>query len=205
MGALVPIHDNLNAAERNAARHSIPLSQFKDECPQPKTQFIRHRASDRGNDRLCYLTLDFSISAHARFFIRRVDWSAMNSPTISPSHSNAFRTLNNIHLNFPSSAWDDRHNNNPSSQNSTEPLSFTVEATGIHSLTGTNSVAHGNSITIASEHHNVHVNLAGIPGVNVNINIISGDHFFGAISGGIVGGRNNINTNVVTPAESWLP
>ncbi|KAF9491251.1 hypothetical protein BDN71DRAFT_1453142 [Pleurotus eryngii] len=126
-------------------------------------------------------------------------------PPVSPSHSNAFRSLNNVHLNFPSSARDDRHNNNPSSQNSPGTLSFAVEASSIHGLTGINSVARGNSITISSEHRNVHVNLAGLPGVSLSINFISGDNFFGAISGGNVGGRNNINTSVVTPAESWLP
>ncbi|KAF9490094.1 hypothetical protein BDN71DRAFT_1511575 [Pleurotus eryngii] len=194
MRALVPVTDDLNAAKKNAARRGIPFSQFKDEY-QPETQFIRHQASDRGDDRPCYLTLDISIYAHTYLFIRHVDWSATNSPPISPSHSNAFQSLNNIHLNFPLSAQDDRRNNNPSSQNSTEPLSFTVEASGIHGLTGTNSVARGNSITISSEHRNVHVNLAGLLGVSLNINFISGDSYFGAISSSNIGGMNNVNTS----------
>ncbi|KDQ22969.1 hypothetical protein PLEOSDRAFT_177382 [Pleurotus ostreatus PC15] len=54
----------------------------------------------------------------------------------------------------------------------------------------------GNSITIKSGHRNVHVNLAGLHGVSLNINFISGDSYFGAISGGNVGGRNNVNTCV---------
>ncbi|KAF9492490.1 hypothetical protein BDN71DRAFT_1509398 [Pleurotus eryngii] len=100
-----------------------------------------------------------------------------------------------MHLNFLPSARDDCHNNNPSSRNSTEPLSFTVEATGIHGLTGTNSVACGNLITIASAHRNVHVNLAGLQGVSLNINFISGDSYFGAISNSNIGGTNNVNNS----------
>ncbi|KAF9490224.1 hypothetical protein BDN71DRAFT_210535 [Pleurotus eryngii] len=204
--ALVPIRDDYLSAEKNAARRGVPLSRFLDERPELETQLIRHRASNQRHDRPCYLTLDISIYAHLRFFIRRVNWSATSSPPVSPSHSNAFRSLNNIHLNFPSSARDDRHNNNTPSQNSPGTLSFTVEASGIHGLTGTNSVARGNSITISSEHRNVYVNLAGLPGVSLNINFISGDSYFGAISGGNIGGRNNVNTiRMMTPVRSYSP
>ncbi|KAF9486884.1 hypothetical protein BDN71DRAFT_1514518 [Pleurotus eryngii] len=192
MHALVPICDDLDAAQKNALRRRVPLSQFQDECSQPKTKLIRHRKSNRRHDRPCCLTLDITIFARVRSFILR---SATNSPPISPSHSNAFQSLNNIHLNFPSSAQDDRHNNNPSSQNSPGTLSFTVQASGIHGLTGTNSVACGNSITISSEHRNVHINLAGLPGVSLNINFNSGDSYFGAISSSNIGGTNNVNNS----------
>ncbi|KAF7416463.1 hypothetical protein PC9H_002729 [Pleurotus ostreatus] len=53
-----------------------------------------------------------------------------------------------------------------------------------------------NSITIKSGHRNVHVDLAGLHSVSFNINIISGDSYFGAIHGGNIGGRNNVNTCV---------
>lgn len=70
-----------------------------------------------------------------------------------------------------------------------------LEATGIHSLTATNSVAQENSITIKNEHRSVNVNLTGLQGVSLSINFTSGDSFFGAISGGNVGGRGNVNTS----------
>ncbi|KAF9488867.1 hypothetical protein BDN71DRAFT_1512667 [Pleurotus eryngii] len=192
---LDPVSDDYLTAQENTIRCGVPLSQFLDEYPEPEAQLIRHRASNQGDDRLCYLTLDFSIYTRRCAFIRRIYQSATNSPPISPLHSNAFQSLNNIHLNFLLSTQDDCRNNNPSSQNSLGTLSFTVEASSIHSLTGTNSVACGNSITIASEHRNVQVNLAGLHGVNININFISGDSYFGAISSSNIGRMNNVNTS----------
>ncbi|KAF9490203.1 hypothetical protein BDN71DRAFT_1511466 [Pleurotus eryngii] len=193
--ALVPMSDYLWTG-RNAAARCLPYSQFVDDLPQPETQLIHHRCSNRGDDRPWYLTLHISFS---EFSILHVE---INNFPACPLRSDAFRSLNNIHLNFPSSTQYNYHNHDFPPQNSTEPLSFTVEATGIHGLTATNSVAQGNSITIKSKHRNVHVNLAGLPGVSLNINFISGDSFFGAINGGNVGGRNNVNTSaylIVTP------
>ncbi|KAF9488459.1 hypothetical protein BDN71DRAFT_458094 [Pleurotus eryngii] len=204
MHALLPIRDDLDAAYKNALRRSLPYSQFVDDLPQSERQLIRHRGSSRGDDRPCYLTLHISF----RLFLYdlHIDWSEIDYSPASPLRSDAFRSLNNIHLNFPSPTQYDYHNHDHPPQNSTEPLSFTVEATGIHGLTATNSVAQGNSITIKSEHRNVHVNLAGLPGVSLNINIISGDSFFGAINGGNVGGRNNVNTyRITSPARSRSP
>ncbi|KAF9490083.1 hypothetical protein BDN71DRAFT_1455113 [Pleurotus eryngii] len=98
MRALDPIRDDLFTAERNAGQRGIPFLQFVDDLPQPETQFIRHRASDRAYDRPCYLTLDISTSIYA---IADVDWSATTIPPTFPLCSDAFRSLNNIHLNFP--------------------------------------------------------------------------------------------------------
>ncbi|KAF9487650.1 hypothetical protein BDN71DRAFT_1513752 [Pleurotus eryngii] len=192
MRALDSIADDLLTAERNAAACCLPYSQFVDDLPQPETQLIRHRRSNWGDDRPCSLALHISLGKF--FSIFRVSWSKINYSPASPLRSDTFRSLNNIHFNFPSSTQHDYHNHDRPPQNSTEPLSFTVEATGIHGLTATNSVAQGNLITIKSEHRNVHVNLAGLPGVSLNINFISGDSFFGGINGGNVGGRNNVNT-----------
>ncbi|KAF9490069.1 hypothetical protein BDN71DRAFT_1498728, partial [Pleurotus eryngii] len=185
---------------RNAAARCVPYSQFVDDLPQPETQLIHHRGSNRGDDRPCYLTLHISATA---FTISNSDWSATTIPPTFPLCSDAFRSLNSLNLNFPSSTQHDYHNHDRPPQNSTEPLNFTVEATGIHGLTASNPVLQGNSITIKSEHRNVRVNLAGLLGVSLNINIISGDSFFGAINGGNVGGRNNVNTfRITSPARS---
>ncbi|KAF9490232.1 hypothetical protein BDN71DRAFT_210936 [Pleurotus eryngii] len=200
IGALVPMSDYLWTAGRNAAARCLPYSQFVDDLPQPETQLIHHRRSNRGDDRPCYLTLHISFS---EFCILHVE---INNSPACPLRSDAFRTLNNIHLNFPPSTQHDCPNHDCPSQNSTEPLSFTAEATGIYGLTATNSVAQGNSITIKSKHRNVHANLAGLPGVSLNINFISGDSFFGVINGGNVGGRNNVNTiRITSPTGSRSP
>lgn len=183
-----------DVAHDNAVKRSIPRSQFIDEYPQPDTQLIQHRASNRGDDRPCFLTLHLSIWDARTIF--RVDWSATTIPPTFPSCSSPFRSLNNIHFNFPSSTPHDCPSHDRPSQNSADPSTFTVEATGIRGLTATNSVAQGNSITIKNEHRSVNVNLAGLQGVSLNINFNSGDTYSGPISGGNVGGRNNVNTCV---------
>ncbi|KAF7416445.1 hypothetical protein PC9H_002711 [Pleurotus ostreatus] len=191
MRAVVPIIDKHGSAEMNAARRGIPYSQFIDEY-QPETQLVRHRGPNRRHDRPCYLTLHLSITS---FCVSVIDCGS-TVPANFPSWSSPFHSLNNIHFNFPSSAPHDCPDHDRTFHNDTDSLSFTVEATGIHGLTATNSVAQGNSITIKSGHRNVHVNLAGLHSVSFNINIISGDSYFGAIHGGNVGGRNNVNTCV---------
>ncbi|KAF4565311.1 hypothetical protein EYR36_001881 [Pleurotus pulmonarius] len=192
MRALAPIHNDHRTEWVNAARRGVPLSQFIDECPQLDTKLIRHRASHRGHDRPCYATLH--LSTIKVLHITRVDWSAINNSPNFPFHSDPFRSLNDIYLNFPASTQHNCPKHNPPSQNNTDALRFTVEATGIHGLTATNTDTQGNSITIKSEHRNVQVNLAGLHGISLNINFIAGDNFSGAISSSNIGGTNNVNT-----------
>lgn len=144
---------------------------------------VRRRGSNRRHDRPCYLTLHLSTTS--LYAIVGIDCGSTN-PANFPSCSSPFRSLNNIHFNFPSSAPHDCPDHDRTSHNDTDPLSFTVEATGIHGLTSTNSVAQGNSITIKNVHRNVLVNLPGLHGVSLNINFISGDRYHGAIYGGNV-------------------
>ncbi|KAF4565309.1 hypothetical protein EYR36_001879 [Pleurotus pulmonarius] len=199
--ALSPIHDDYYSAMKNAVRRQIPHSQFIDEYPQPETVLIRHRDSNRGHDHPCYLPCTLRLQGLTFILFATtidgvtVDWGAINNFPTRPLSSDAFHSLSSLHLNFPSSAQHDRPSHDRPSQNNTDPLSFTLEATGIHGLTATNSVAQGNSITIASEHRNVQVNLAGLHGISVNINFISGDSYFGAISSSNIGGTNNVNTS----------
>ncbi|KAF4565304.1 hypothetical protein EYR36_001874 [Pleurotus pulmonarius] len=200
--ALPPLHEDYISARRKAAQRRIPYAQFIDEYPQPETVLIRHRDSNRGHDRPCYLPCTLRLRGSAFFILIpteidgvTVDWGAINNFPTRPLSSDAFHSLSSLHLNFPSSTHHACPNHDRPSQNDTDALRFTVEATGIHGLTATNSVAQGNSITIKSEHRNVQVNLAGLHGVSLNINFISGDSYFGAISRSIVGGTNNVNTS----------
>ncbi|KAF9492546.1 hypothetical protein BDN71DRAFT_1591625 [Pleurotus eryngii] len=200
----IPIVDDLLTAQSNAAARCLLYSQFVDDLHQPETQLIRHRSSNWGDERPCYLTLHISFGEFIS--IHCVDWTELNNSPACPLCSDTFRSLNNIHLNFlPSTQHDDNNHDRPS-QHSTEPINVTVEATGIHGLTATNSVAQGDSITIKSEHRNVHINLAGLPGISLNINFISGDSYFGAISNSNIGGTNNVNTiRITSPAGSRSP
>ncbi|KAG9225282.1 hypothetical protein CCMSSC00406_0009960 [Pleurotus cornucopiae] len=184
-----------------AADRAIPFSQFIDEYPQPKTQLVRHRGPNRRHARPCYLPLHLSIPYDK--FVVSIDCGS-TIPANFPSCSSPFRSLNNIHFNFPSSAPHNCPDHDRTSHNDTDPLSFTVEATGIHSLSATTSVTQRNSITIKSGHRNVHVDLAGLHSVSFNINIISGDSYFGAIHGGNIGGRNNVNTCVSHIEPCWF-
>ncbi|KAF9490073.1 hypothetical protein BDN71DRAFT_1455034, partial [Pleurotus eryngii] len=161
--ALVPIADNLNAAENNAAARCLPYSQFIDDLPQPETQLIRHRGSNRGNDRPCYLTLHISLGDF--FQILRVDWSYINNSPACPLRSDAFRSLNSLHLKFPSPASQDC-NPNSSSQFHQDDLTITISPREISFSTGTNTVSLGNGFTLSSEHRTVTVNY---------INAIMGD------------------------------
>lgn len=174
---------------KNALRYRLSLSQFLDEFPQPETKpLIRHRPSNRGHDRPCYLTLHLSTTLRLSFSsIVRVDWSATNVPPTFPSHSGAFRSLNNLHLKFPAPASQDR-NYDSSSQRHQDDLTITISPREISfsSSTSTNSASLGNGFTLSSEHRIVNVNY---------INAIMGDAFMGPISGGNNGGRNNVNTS----------
>ncbi|KAF9489468.1 hypothetical protein BDN71DRAFT_1456073 [Pleurotus eryngii] len=192
--ALVPIADNLNAAENNAAARCLPYSQFIDDLPQPETQLICHRGSNRGNDRPCYLTLHISLGDF--FQILRVDWSYINNSPACPLRSDAFRSLNSLHLKFPSPASQDC-NPNSSSQFHQDNLTITISAREISFSTGTNTVSLGNGFTLSSEHRTVTVNY---------INAIMGDAFLGTINGGNNGGRNNVNTiRISSPVGSHSP
>ncbi|KAF9492505.1 hypothetical protein BDN71DRAFT_1198904 [Pleurotus eryngii] len=182
MRALVPIRDDLDVAKRNAARRGIPLSQFEDEYPQPEMLLVRHRASNTDNDRPCYLTLLVSADS---FYIRRVDWSATTIPPTFPLRSDAFRSLNSLHLKFPSPASQDC-NPNSSSQSHQDNLTITISAREISFSTGTDTVSLGNGFTLSSEHRTVNINY---------INAIMGDAFLAPISGGTIGGRNNVNNS----------
>ncbi|KAF9488451.1 hypothetical protein BDN71DRAFT_1457239 [Pleurotus eryngii] len=43
--AIVPITDSLKSARKNAIQRRLCLSQFEEECLQPKTALIQHHAS----------------------------------------------------------------------------------------------------------------------------------------------------------------
>ncbi|KAF9490190.1 hypothetical protein BDN71DRAFT_1454570, partial [Pleurotus eryngii] len=144
--ALLLITGNINAAEINAAERCVPYS---------KTQLIRHRTSNRGDDRPCYLTLDISLDDLCH--ILRLDWSATTIPLTFPSHSSTFWSLNNLHLKFPSPASQDR-NSNSSSQSQQDDLTITISAREISFTTGTDSVSLGSSFTLSSDHRTVTVN-----------------------------------------------
>ncbi|KAF9492543.1 hypothetical protein BDN71DRAFT_1451481 [Pleurotus eryngii] len=153
--ALLLITGNINAAEINAAERCVPYSQFFDDLPQPETQLIRHRTSNRGDDRPCYLTLDISLDDLCH--ILRLDWSATTIPLTFPSHSSTFWSLNNLHLKFPSPASQDR-NSNSSSQSQQDDLTITISAREISFTTGTDSVSLGSGFTLSSDHRTVTVN-----------------------------------------------
>ncbi|KAF9490077.1 hypothetical protein BDN71DRAFT_232149 [Pleurotus eryngii] len=193
MRALDPIRDDLFTTERNAGQRGIPFLQFVDDLPQPETQLIRHRCSNRGDDRPCYLTLHITTSIDA---ISNVDWSATTIPPTFPSHSSAFRSLNDLHLKFPSPASQDC-NPNSSSQSHQDDLTITISAGEISFSTGANPVSLGNRFTLSSVHRTVNVNY---------INAIMGDAFLGTINGGNNGGRNNVNTiRISNPVGSRSP
>ncbi|KAF9491244.1 hypothetical protein BDN71DRAFT_1453109 [Pleurotus eryngii] len=185
-----------NVPENNAAARCLPYSQFIDDLPQPETQLIRHRGSNRGDDRPCYLTLHISLGDF--FQILCVDWSYINNSPAFPLRSDAFRSLNSLHLKFPSPASQDC-NPNSSSQFHQDDLTITISPREISFSTGTNTVPLGNRFTLSSEHRTVTVNY---------INAIMGDAFLGTINGGNNGGRNNVNTSthlslIITLCE-WL-
>ncbi|KAF9487652.1 hypothetical protein BDN71DRAFT_603342 [Pleurotus eryngii] len=146
MRTLDPITDDLLTAEINAATRCLPYSQFVDDLPQPETQLIHHRRSDRGDDRPCYLTLDISISFSS---ILCVDWSATTIPPTFPLHSDAFRSLNSLHLKFPSPASHDRNCNSPS-QSHQDDLTITISPGEISFSTGANPVSLGNRFTLSA-------------------------------------------------------
>ncbi|KAF9490196.1 hypothetical protein BDN71DRAFT_208784 [Pleurotus eryngii] len=182
MRALDPIRDDLFTARRNALRRGLPYSQFVDDLPQPETQLIRHRRSNQGNDRPCYLTLLLSTTI---LTIANVDWSATTIPPTFPLRSDVFRSLNSLHLKFPSPASHDRNCNSPS-QSHQDDIIITISAGEISFSTGANPVSLGNRFALSSEHRTVNVNY---------INAIMGDAFLAPISGGTIGGRNNVNNS----------
>lgn len=168
-----------------AVQRGLSCSRFLEEFSGPETQLIRRRASNPfGNHaRRCYLTLKLQVytlhHSDALAFINRVDWDVS---TIPPTFvSSPFRSVSNLHLNFPSSASRDHNHDSSSSPLNRGDLTINISANEITLLTGTNSVSAGNSCTIASEHR------------IVNINYIMGDVYWGPINGGNVGGRNNVN------------
>lgn len=181
-----------DVAHDNAVKRSIPFSRFEDECPQPEMQLIRHRASNRGDDRPCFVTLHLSTNSFLR--ILRVDWSATTTPTTFPSPSGAFRSLNNVHLKFPFATSQDRDHN------SQEDLTITISAGEISFSTGTCSISPGKGSTLSSKHCTVNI--------NNYITKIMGDAFFGTINGGNNGGRNNTNTSayqyLILTFSTWL-
>ncbi|KAF4565305.1 hypothetical protein EYR36_001875 [Pleurotus pulmonarius] len=194
MRALSPLHDDHFFGEVNAARRGIPHSQFIDEYVQPDTQLIPHRASNRGEHRACFLTLHLSIKDVFR--ITRVDWSATTIPPTFPSPSSTFRSLNNLHLKFPSHAPHDR-NHDSTSRSHQEDLTITISAREISFSTSTDSVSLGNGFTVSSEHRTVTVNY---------IHTINGDVFSGPISRSNIGGMNNANTiRISSPVGSRSP
>ncbi|KAF9490217.1 hypothetical protein BDN71DRAFT_1454745, partial [Pleurotus eryngii] len=134
--ALIPIIDDLLTAQSNAAARCLPYSQFVDDLHQPETQLIRHRSSNRGDERPCYLTRHISFGEFIS--IHCVDWNELNNSPACPLRSDTFRSLNNIHLNFLPHTQHDYHNHDRPPQHSTEPTNVTVETTGIHDLTATN-------------------------------------------------------------------
>ncbi len=102
------------------------------------------------------------------------------------SPSGVFRSLNNLHLKFPSPASQDP-NHSSSSQSHLDDLTITISAREISFSTGTDSVSLGNGFTLNSEHRTVTVNY---------INAIMGDAFLGPISRSNIGGTNNVNNSV---------
>ncbi|KAF9492540.1 hypothetical protein BDN71DRAFT_1451470 [Pleurotus eryngii] len=183
MRDLLPIANDLLTAHKNALLRSLPYSQFVDDLPQLETQLIRHRGSNRGDDRPCYLTLHISFGDF--FYILCANWSATTIPSTFSSHSTTFRSLNNLHLKFPSHASQHR-NPNSSSQSNQDDLTITISAREISFTTGTDSASLGSGFTLSSEHRTVNVN---------HINAILGDAFLAPISGGTIGGRNNVNNS----------
>lgn len=180
-------------AQTIAIQRGLSRSEFEEEFTEPKSKLtlIRHSAStstQHGGDPACrcYLILHLSVLTWtyelSAAYIHSFDWSATNIPSACPSGACSFRYLSNLHLNFPSTP-----SHNP------EAVGFAVAASGIQGLTGTNSVAAGNSVTITSEHRNIRVNFPNTRTVTVNINFISGDAYFGAITSSNIGGANNMN------------
>ncbi|KAF4565308.1 hypothetical protein EYR36_001878 [Pleurotus pulmonarius] len=172
-----------DVAHDNAARRGVPRSQFidTDERPQLETQLIPHRAADPGHDPPSYVMLHVTLNMFKLFPLDSVSWSAINSSPAFPLCSDIFRSLSNLLLKFRQPASHDRYDNS-SSQAHQGDLTITNSARDISFMDATNSV----SVPINSAHHPVTINY---------INAITGDGYFGAISGGNVGGRNNDNSS----------
>ncbi|KAJ8689348.1 hypothetical protein PTI98_013375 [Pleurotus ostreatus] len=186
-------------AQTIAIQRGLSRSEFEEEFTEPKSKLtlIHHSTSTstpHGGDPACqcYLILHLSVLTWtyelSAAYIHSFEWSATNIPSACPSGACSFGNLSNLHLNFPSTPSED----NCDSRNS-GALAFTVAASGIQGLTATNSVAAGNSVTITSEHRNIRVNFPNARTVSVNINFISGDAYFGAITSSNIGGVNNMN------------
>lgn len=169
----------------DAVQRGLSCSRFLEEFSGPEAQLIRRRASNPfvNHARPCYLTLHLEVytlhHSDALAFINRVDWDVSTvAPTIP---SSPFRSVSNLRLNFPSTTSQDRSDDSDPSQLNRSDLTINISAQEISLLTGTNSVSTGNSCTITSDHR------------IVNINYIMGDVYWGPISGGNVGGRDNVN------------
>ncbi|KAF4565313.1 hypothetical protein EYR36_001883 [Pleurotus pulmonarius] len=141
MHSLTQISGDYLSADDIAAHRGIPLSQFLDEYPHPDTQLIRCQASNRGDDRRCFVTVQLSTLDF--YDITGVDWSATNIPPTFPSSSGAFQSLNNLHLKFPSHASQDRNSSHQ------DGLTITISAREISFSTGTDSVSLGNGFTVS--------------------------------------------------------
>ncbi len=182
-------------AQMHALNRGLSCSQFEEEYPEPETKLIRHQSSTRGQIRPCYLMLHLHVASafdiesksftprKIRSFITTFDWSATSVPPPAfLSRSDSFRSLNNLHLRFPSPRSQD-HNHCPSAPCRQGDLTITISAHEISFLDGTNSVSSGNSFSINTVHRIVNINY---------INNI-GDVFLAPINGGNVGGRHNHN------------
>lgn len=117
------------------------------------------------------------------YHIFNVHWNATNIPSAFPSHSSTFRSLSNLHLQFLFPASQHR-NHNSSSRSNQDDLTTTITVQEISFLDGRNSISAGNSISIDRVLRSVAINYH-----------IAGDAFFAPISGGNIGGRNNVNTS----------
>ncbi|KAF4567093.1 hypothetical protein EYR36_010709 [Pleurotus pulmonarius] len=201
---VAPLASHYRQVELDAIRRGISRNDFEDQYIEPETQLMCHHGStpSDAHSRPCFLTLHLHIAAWGPHdfepsFIDSVHWSATNNPCALPALPGPFRSLNNIHLNFPSSAPDSHESDgNGPSPRGADTLSFTVSEGGIQGLDGSNSAAAGKFITIASEHRNVRVTFINLQGLSVHVNFISGDAYFGTFNRSNVGGANNVNVGV---------